>query len=105
MGSPIKTTLKEIVKNPDKYLGKEVEVEGTLTYAGKAPRGPVYTINLPQEEYCVGILKSEDANILCYGLEALSFCDYDQQKVVITGIVVKVHETIALRVLKVEFVR
>ncbi|OYT26621.1 MAG: hypothetical protein B6U95_07240 [Thermofilum sp. ex4484_82] len=105
MSNPIKTTLKEIVENPNKYLGREVEVEGTLTYAGKAPRGPVYTINLPQEEYCVGILKSGDASILCYGLEALSFCDYDQQKVVITGIVIRVQETIALRVLRVKFVK
>jgi len=105
MSKSIKTSLKEIVENPDKYLGREVEVEGTLTYAGKAPRGPVYTINLPQEEYCVGILKSGNVSILCYGLEALSFCDYEQQKVVITGIVIKVHETIALRALKIKFVK
>jgi len=105
MTKTIKISLKEIVENPDKYLGKEVEVEGILTYAGKAPRGPVYTINIPQEEYCVGILKSGDASILCYGLEALSFGDYDKQKVVITGIVIKVHETIALRALKIKFVK
>ena len=95
--------LEEIIERPDEFLGKEVEVEGTLIYTGKTPRGPLYTVNLPEEDYCVGVLISGDARILCYGLEQLCFGDYDNRKVIITGVVKKIHDTLVLKVLNIKF--
>lgn len=98
----IKAKLEDIVERPDEYLGKEVEVEGTLLYTGKTPRGPQYTVNLPEQDYCVGILVSSGKKILCYGLEELCFADYNNKKVIITGIVKKVHDTIAIKAISIK---
>ncbi|MHA1595239.1 MAG: hypothetical protein ACTSXX_10920 [Candidatus Baldrarchaeia archaeon] len=98
----IKAKLEDILERPEEFLGKEVEVEGVLVYTGKTPRGPLYTVNLPEEDYCVGMLMSGGKRILCYGLENLCFDDYSNRRVSIVGVVKKLHDTIAIKVLSIK---
>jgi len=90
------------LERPDKYLGKEVEVEGTMIYTGKTPRGPLYTVNLPEQDYCVGVLTSRGMRITCYGLEQLCFEEYNNQRVVVIGLVKMIHNSVVLKVLSIK---
>ena len=99
MPKTIKTTLRDLVEHPDKYVDKRVEITAHLILLGKSPRSPIYSINLPEEEdYCIGILKEGDITLLCYGLEELPFEEYNKRKVIVLGILLRVHESLILKV-------
>jgi len=106
MSNPVKISLKELVDHPEKYVNKKVEVKALLILLGKSPRGPVYSINLPEdEEYCIGVLKTEDAMLLCYGLEELPFEEYNNREVIVVGRFLKVHDSWILKIIKIEVVK
>ena len=101
----VKTSLKELVENPDKYVDKKVEVRAVLILLGKSPRGPIYSINLPEDEdYCVGLLKVGDLSLLCYGLEELPFEEYNNREVIVVGRILKVHGFIILKAIEIRIV-
>lgn len=77
-------------------------VKAKLILVGKSPRGPLYSINLPEEEdYCICILKSGDDSILCYGLEELPFEEYNNQEVIVKGLFIIVHGSPAIKAIKI----
>ncbi|MHA1609076.1 MAG: hypothetical protein ACTSUJ_03580 [Candidatus Njordarchaeales archaeon] len=99
MSEAIKTTLKEIKENPEKFIGKKIQLEAKITFLGKTPRGPTYSINLPEdEEFDVALLKCDDEEILCYGLEELPFEEYNNKEVIIVGRVVIKSGSIGIKV-------
>jgi len=98
-----RVSIEDILNNVDKYLNKKVEVQGTLVLLGKSPRGITYSINLPEsEDYCIAMLRSKEAAILCYGLEGLPFEEYNEKEVRVIGIVIKMHETIAIKITEIK---
>ncbi len=95
-----KISLIELLNNPNKYLGEPVEVEGELIYIGKSPRIQVYSVNLPEEEYCIGLLRDlrdKDKQLLCFGLENICLDEYNEMRVVVRGFFIKLHDNYAIK--------
>jgi len=97
----LKISLIELLENPKKFLGAPVEVEGKLTYIGKSPRIPVYSINLPDEKYCIGLLKQGDKQLLCFGLENICLDEYHEMNVIVRGFFVRLHDNYAIKAVSV----
>lgn len=98
----IKISLIELLENPKRFLGTPVEVEGKLTYIGKSPRPSIYSINLPDEKYCIGLLKKGDKQLLCFGLENICLDKYHEANVIIKGFFIRLHDSYAIKVVSVQ---
>ncbi len=98
----LKISLSELLREPKRFQGTPVEVEGIVTYIGKSPRLPVYSVNLPDEKYCIAILKSDDKEIICYGLEHVCLDEFNNARVVVKGFFVRLHDNYAIKVIEVK---
>ncbi|MHA1616755.1 MAG: hypothetical protein ACTSX9_05550 [Candidatus Njordarchaeales archaeon] len=105
MSEIIETTIKDILANPEKFAGKKIMVRARITFLGKTPRGPTYSINLPEEEeFDVALLKCDGEEVLCYGLEDLPFEEYNNKEVIVIGRVVIKGGSVGIKVQDIKLV-
>ncbi|MHA1238270.1 MAG: hypothetical protein ACTSSJ_03365 [Candidatus Odinarchaeia archaeon] len=98
----IEATIKEVVKNPEKFLGKKVKVKGVIHLLG-VEEGADFTVNIPlEEDLYIGFVKSGKYEILFKAARDLPIPERNLKETTLRALVEKKGETVFLRLIKCE---